>query len=67
MYTVEYAKTGRSGCRSCNGAIGKAELRVGKMAPVPGTSASGLAWYHHACFWRLHKCRWELVDMSVWF
>ena len=31
MYTVEYAKTGRAGCKLCTGKIGKGELRIGKQ------------------------------------
>ena len=40
MYTVEYAKTGRAGCKLCTGKIGKGELRIGKQVSMTPCSHS---------------------------
>ena len=32
-FTVEYAKSNRSGCKACKQNIGKDTLRIGKMGP----------------------------------
>ena len=40
MYTVEYAKTGRAGCKFCSEKISKGELRVGKQVPANDSTSS---------------------------
>ena len=53
---VEYAKSNRSSCKSCEDKIEKGELRVGKnMEPSPDSSAFGkvsmmMHWFHVDCF-----------------
>ncbi|KAG1354900.1 putative Poly [ADP-ribose] polymerase [Cocos nucifera] len=64
-WKAEYAKSGRSSCKSCKNSIGKDELRLGKMVtatqfdgfmPVrvstkpEGQGSRGLAWHHVNCF-----------------
>jgi len=53
MYTVEYAKTGRAGCKLCTGKIGKGELRIGKQIQVERGDflGTGIGWFHFPCFW----------------
>ncbi|KAL5796559.1 hypothetical protein ACOSQ2_001379 [Xanthoceras sorbifolium] len=48
-WKVEYAKSGRSSCRSCKGNIGKESLRLGKM--VQSHQFDGLMpmWNHASC------------------
>ncbi|RLN25023.1 polynucleotide 3' [Panicum miliaceum] len=47
--SVEYAKSGRSTCKGCSGAIASGALRLGASTPDPrGFDAT--KWYHVACF-----------------
>ncbi|CAO2194618.1 unnamed protein product [Urochloa humidicola] len=47
--SVEYAKSGRSTCKGCSGAIASGVLRLGATTPDPrGYDAT--KWYHVACF-----------------
>ncbi|CAO1945044.1 unnamed protein product [Urochloa humidicola] len=47
--SVEYAKSGRSTCKGCSGAIASGALRLGTTTPDPrGYDAT--KWYHIACF-----------------
>ncbi|KAK8453601.1 hypothetical protein SEVIR_5G312700v4 [Setaria viridis] len=47
--SVEYAKSGRSTCKGCSGAIASGALRLGVSARDPrGFDAT--KWYHVACF-----------------
>lgn len=48
--TIEVAKTGRAGCRTCKSPIGKGELRFGEE--VPNAFSAGdmtFNWHHLAC------------------
>lgn len=58
-YVIEYAKTGRSGCKdkdckkSGNNKIDAGEMRIGKNSPNPFSQEEGdtkLDWYHPACW-----------------
>jgi len=53
MYTVEYAKTGRAGCKLCSDKINKGELRIGKQIQVERGDffGTGIGWFHFSCFW----------------
>lgn len=48
-WKAEYAKSGRSSCKSCRSPIGKDQLRLGKM--VQATQFDGLMpmWNHASC------------------
>jgi bifunctional polynucleotide phosphatase/kinase len=47
--SVEYAKSGRSTCKGCSGAIASVALRLGVSARDPhGFDAT--KWYHVTCF-----------------
>ncbi|XP_059481272.1 poly [ADP-ribose] polymerase-like [Neocloeon triangulifer] len=45
LYSVEYAKSGRSKCRGCNESIEKAALRF----------SIGKIWFHKDCFFKSNK------------
>eukprot|EP00898_Chlorokybus_atmophyticus_P006386 jgi/Chlat1/6749/Chrsp50S00502 len=47
--TVEYAKTGRSGCKDCGEKIGKDEVRLGHSFES-GAGYDMVRWYHARCF-----------------
>eukprot|EP00118_Oscarella_pearsei_P009398 m.54148 g.54148 ORF g.54148 m.54148 type:complete len:145 (+) comp34313_c0_seq15:36-470(+) len=49
-YVVEYAKTGRSGCKKCKEKIGKGAARIGKETSSPfGDDGKMTVWYHVEC------------------
>ena len=56
-YCVEYAKTGRSGCKKCKTQIEKGVCRVGKIAPNPFSDDGGdmKVWYHLRCMFETFK------------
>jgi len=45
---LEYAKSGRSKCKSCKGTIEKAALRVGKVNEIGDRLMQ--SWFHVDCF-----------------
>uniref|UniRef100_A0A6I9R1H2 Poly [ADP-ribose] polymerase n=1 Tax=Elaeis guineensis var. tenera TaxID=51953 RepID=A0A6I9R1H2_ELAGV len=51
-WKAEYAKSGRSSCKSCKNSIGKDELRLGKM--VTATQFDGFmpTWNHAGCIFK---------------
>ena len=50
-YCIEYAKTGRSGCKKCKSQIEKGVLRIGKITTNPFSDDGGdmKVWYHTRC------------------
>lgn len=50
-YCIEYAKTGRSGCKKCKQTIEKGVSRVGKVTANPFSDDGGemKQWYHLPC------------------
>ncbi|KAL5490807.1 hypothetical protein EMCRGX_G015992 [Ephydatia muelleri] len=56
-YCIEYAKTGRSGCKKCKQQIEKGVARIGKVAPNPFSDDGGdmKVWYHVKCMFETFK------------
>ena len=56
-YCIEYAKTGRSGCKKCKTQIEKGVTRVGKITPNPFSDDGGemKVWYHTRCMFETLK------------
>jgi len=62
-FEVEYAKSGRAGCKQCKGKIDKDLVRVGIKAVAPegaeGAAAHmGASWYHFGCFAKAKGQAW---------
>jgi hypothetical protein len=49
MVVVEYAKSGRSTCHTCNHLIEKDTLRIGTT--VSNDGYINIEWHHEDCFW----------------
>ena len=62
-YCIEYAKTGRSGCKKCKQQIAKGVGRIGKIAPNPFSDDGGemKVWYHMRCIFETFKVKLTLV------
>ena len=58
-YCIEYAKTGRSGCKKCKTQIDKGVPRIGKITPNPFSDDGGemKVWYHTRCMFETLKVR----------
>ena len=56
-YCVEYAKTGRSGCKKCKLSIEKGVGRIGKISSNPFSDDGGemKVWYHIRCMFETLK------------
>lgn len=56
-YCIEYATTGRSGCKKCKLKIEKGMPRVGKITPNPFSDDGGdmKVWYHTRCMFETLK------------
>ena len=56
-YCIEYAKTGRSGCKKCKTPIEKGVPRIGKITPNPFSDDGGdmKVWYHTRCMFETLK------------
>ena len=56
-YCIEYAKTGRSGCKKCKSQIEKGVPRMGKITPNPFSDDGGemKVWYHMRCMFETLK------------
>ena len=56
-YCIEYAKTGRSGCKKCKTPIEKGVPRIGKITPNPFSDDGGdmKVWYHTRCIFETLK------------
>jgi len=56
-YCVEYAKTGRSGCKKCKLSIDKGVGRIGKITTNPFSDDGGemKVWYHLRCIFETLK------------
>ena len=53
-YQVEYSKSSRALCQTCQTKIEKSTIRVGKMvhfANIGEMGRMGLVWNHYTCFW----------------
>jgi len=46
---VEYAKSSRSSCKGCSGAIAEGSMRIGKETPSDYHDGWDLSWYHYSC------------------
>ncbi len=51
-FKVEYAKSGRAGCKQCRGTISKDTLRMAKMVQSAFFDGKQPNWYHFACFFK---------------
>ena len=58
-YCVEYARTGRSGCKKCKQTIEKGVGRIGKIMSNPFSDDGGemKVWYHTRCMFETLKVR----------
>ena len=58
-YCVEYARTGRSGCKKCKQTIEKGVGRIGKITSNPFSDDGGemKVWYHTRCMFETLKVR----------
>lgn len=56
-YCVEYARSGRSGCKKCKQPIEKGVVRIGKITPNPFSDDGGemKVWYHTQCMFETLK------------
>jgi DNA ligase-3 len=56
-YCIEYAKTGRSGCKKCKSQLEKGVARMGKITPNPFSDDGGemKVWYHMRCMFETLK------------
>lgn len=63
-YCIEYAKTGRSGCKKCKVQIEKGVPRIGKITPNPFSDDGGemKVWYHMRCMFETLKVRSETLE-----
>lgn len=58
-HTIEVAKSGRAGCKTCRAKIEKGELRFGEEAPnMFAAGESTFMWHHLAC--AAKKKPWEV-------
>eukprot|EP01119_Soliformovum_irregulare_P009644 TRINITY_DN2316_c0_g2_i1.p1 TRINITY_DN2316_c0_g2~~TRINITY_DN2316_c0_g2_i1.p1 ORF type:complete len:946 (+),score=391.25 TRINITY_DN2316_c0_g2_i1:86-2923(+) len=46
---VEYAKSGRSACKACDGLISQDSIRIGKETPSDRFDGFDVSWYHLKC------------------
>jgi len=62
-YCVEYAKTGRSGCKKCKLSIEKGVGRIGKITTNPFSDDGGemKVWYHLRCIFETLKVNFSPV------
>lgn len=67
-YCIEYAKTGRSGCKKCKVQIEKGVPRIGKITPNPFSDDGGemKVWYHMRCMFETLKVRSETLERKPW-
>ncbi len=62
--SVEYAKSGRSACKTCKEKIGMSELRVGILVDDDHFSTGqGTQWFHKSCFH--FKPRHKLLEIDT--
>ncbi|KAI6197693.1 Poly [ADP-ribose] polymerase [Aphelenchoides besseyi] len=55
-FGAEYAKSGRSNCKTCKQTIAQGELRMSTRFPSPYFDGIQDNWHHYNCFWkRPHK------------
>ncbi|KAL5965047.1 Poly ADP-ribose polymerase 1 [Taenia solium] len=54
-YQAEYAKSGRSSCRSCKSTIAKDALRIGSLVQSHIFDGKMTLWYHYSCFFKNSK------------
>ncbi|CAG0920072.1 unnamed protein product [Notodromas monacha] len=48
-FCVEYANSGRAGCKKCKQKIDKGAMRIGKLAPNPFSEGLMKQWFHPQC------------------
>ena len=51
-FRVEYAKSGRAGCKGCKDTIAKDSLRMAIMIQSPFFDGMQPNWFHYSCFWK---------------
>lgn len=58
-YCIEYAKSGRSGCKKCKQPIEKGVARIGKITANPFSDDGGemKVWFHMRCIFETFKVR----------
>jgi DNA ligase-3 len=72
-FTVNYAKTGRAGCKKCKEKIDKATLRVGRVTPRPealggkGEGDTMVQYYHVPCAFEVYVLARSFTEgVSSW-
>ena len=58
-FKVEYAKSGRAGCKACKEKIAQDSLRLGKMVPSPHFDGYQPNWFHVKCYFAKKNSRIE--------
>ncbi|KAI6172676.1 Poly [ADP-ribose] polymerase [Aphelenchoides besseyi] len=51
-FGAEYAKSGRSSCKTCKQTIPQGELRMSTRFPSPYFDGIQDSWHHYNCFWK---------------
>ena len=66
-YCVEYAKTGRSGCKKCKQGIDKGVCRIGKVTNNPFSDDGGemKAWHHTRCIFETFKVSSVYIGVQI--
>ena len=55
-YSAEYAKSGRSACKTCGSSIPKDHIRVARLVQSPHFDGKMALWNHFNCFFRYCTC-----------
>ena len=63
-FKIEYAKSGRAGCKGCGEKILQDGLRLGKMVPSPHFDGFVPLWHHVPCYFRKKKCECDVADIE---
>lgn len=54
-FRVEYAKTGRAGCKKCKSKIDQHDLRIAAMVQSYHHDGKDPHWFHSECFFEKHR------------
>ncbi|XP_013111859.1 poly [ADP-ribose] polymerase [Stomoxys calcitrans] len=54
-YKVEYARTGRAGCKGCKTNIGQGSVRIAAMVQSAFHDSKQPNWYHESCFFKKQR------------
>ena len=63
-FQVEYAKSGRAGCKHCKASIGKDSLRMAKLVKSSHFDGTMAHWFHFSCIWKTKRYPAEESDIK---